>query len=97
MITDANGNFAGIDLESSKLTKVEKAAVNALLQENAYGSEIKVSYETDGDSVTGVKYNIPVPAEYTAYKNVKVVIKDDEGNLHFVDFSVEKGYIVFEF
>ena len=29
--------------------------------------------------------------------DVKVVIKDDAGTLHTVDFKIEKGYIVFTF
>ena len=94
---DASGNAVGFTIESSKLTKAEKAALNALLQDTAYGSEVKVSYTTDGTAVTNVTYSIPVPDEYKDYENVKVVVKDDEGNLHAVDFKIEKGYIVFTF
>lgn len=97
LATDASGNLANFDVESSKLSRVEKAALNALLQQDAYGSEVKISYETDGNTVTNLTYHIPVPAEYTEYKNVMVVVKDDNGELHFVDFKIEKGYIVFEF
>lgn len=94
---DASGNAVGFTIENSKLTKAEKAALNALLQDTAYGSEIKVSYATDGTTVTNVTYSIPVPDEYKDYENVKVVVKDDEGNFHAVDFKIEKGYIVFTF
>ena len=94
---DASGNAVGFTIENSKLTKAEKAALNALLQDTAYGSEIKVSYTTDGTTVTNVTYSIPVPDEYKDYENVKVVIKDDDGNFHAVDFKIEKGYIVFTF
>jgi|GEM_PF-1368057 len=95
--TDANGGLADFAIASSKLTKAEKAALNALLQQEAYGSEVKVSYETDGSAITGITYNIPVPVEYTEYENVKVVVKDEDGKIHFVDFRIEKGYIVFSF
>ena len=94
---DASGNAVGFTVENAKLTKAEKAALNALLQDTAYGSEIKVSYTTDGTTVTNVTYSIPVPDEYKDYENVKVVIKDDAGTLHTVDFKIEKGYIVFTF
>ena len=94
--TDANGNIA-MDVAASKLTKSEKAALNALLQQEAYGAEVKISYETDGDAITGITYSIPVPAEYTEYTDVRVVIKDEDGDIHFVDFKIEKGYIVFTF
>ena len=94
---DASGNAVGFTIENAKLTKAEKAALNALLQDTAYGSEIKVSYTTDGTTVTNVTYSIPVPDEYKDYENVKVVIKDDAGTLHTVDFKIEKGYIVFTF
>jgi|GEM_PF-3460509 len=94
--TDANGNIA-MDVAASKLTKREKAALNALLQQEAYGAEVKISYETDGTAITGITYSIPVPAEYTEYTDVRVVIKDEDGKIHFVDFKIEKGYIVFTF
>lgn len=94
---DASGNAVGFAIENSKLTKAEKAALNALLQDTAYGSEVKVSYTTDGTTVTNVTYSIPVPDEYKDYENVKIVVKDDEGNLHAVDFKIEKGYFVFTF
>ena len=97
MVTDASGALAELAVASSKLTKAEKAAVNALLQQEAYGSEIKVSYETDGEAVQNVTYHIPVPAAYTEYENVMIVVKDDDGKIHFVDFRVEKGYLVFNF
>lgn len=95
--TDASGNVADIDIATSKLSKYEREALNALLQETAYGSEVKVSYKVEGDTVTDVTYSIPVPAEYSKMTNVKVVIKDDNGVLHTVDFVIEKGYIVFTF
>ena len=47
--------------------------------------------------MTNVTYSIPVPDAYKDYENVKVIVKDDEGNLHAVDFKIEKGYIVFTF
>ena len=94
---DASGNTVGFSIENSKLTKAEKEALNALLQDTAYGSEVKVSYTTDGTVVTNVTYSIPVPDAYKDYENVKVIVKDDEGNLHAVDFKIEKGYIVFTF
>ena len=94
--TDANGDVA-YDVVTSKLTKSEKAALNALLQEDAYGSEVKVSYETNGAAITNVTYNIPVPAAYTDYTDVRIAIKDDDGKIYFVDFEIEKGYIVFTF
>lgn len=94
---DQSGNPVDFAVASSKLTKSEKAALNALLQDTAYGSEVKVSYSTDGTTVTNITYSIPLPDEYSDYQNVKVVVKDDEGNLHAVDFKVEKGYIVFTF
>lgn len=94
---DASGNAVGFSIENAKLTKAEKAVLNALLQDTAYGSEVKVSYTTDGTTVTNVTYSIPVPDEYKDYENVKVVVKDDDGNFHTVDFKIEKGYIVFTF
>lgn len=94
---DASGNTVGFSIENSKLTKAEKEALNALLQDTAYGSEVKVSYTTDGTVVTNVTYSIPVPDAYKDYENVKVVIRDDDGGLHTVDFKIEKGYIVFTF
>lgn len=94
---DASGNAVDFSVESSKLTKAEKEALNALLQSTAYGSEVKVSYTTDGTTVTNVTYSIPVPDAYKDYDNVKVVVKDDDGVLHTVDFKIEKGYIVFTF
>lgn len=97
MATDASGALADLAVASSKLTKAEKAAINALLQQDAYGSEIKVSYETDGTTVTGITYYLPVPAAYTEYDNVMIVVKDDAGKIHFVDFRIEKGYLVFNF
>ncbi len=97
LATDASGNLADLAIESSKLTKGERAALNALLQQDAYGSEVKISYETDASGVTNITYSIPVPAEYTEYENVKVVVRDDEGKIHFVNFMIDKGYIVFTF
>lgn len=94
---DASGNAVGFSVESAKLSKSEKAVLNALLQDTAYGSEIKVSYTTDGTTITNVTYSIPVPDEYKDYENVKVVVKDDDGTLHVVDFKIEKGYIIFTF
>ncbi len=93
---DANGSLADVDIALSKLTKAEREVVNALLQDTAYGSEVKVSYDVDGN-VTGVTYSIPLPAEYADMQNVQVIVKDDEGKLHVVEFTVEKGYIVFTF
>ncbi|MBE6679582.1 MAG: hypothetical protein E7598_03570 [Ruminococcaceae bacterium] len=95
--TDANGNLADIDVATSKLTTAEKEVLNALLQDTSYGSEVKVSYKVDGDNITDITYSIPLPAEYSDLKNVKVVVKDDNGTLHTVEFTVEKGYIVFKF
>lgn len=95
--TDASGNLADIDVATSKLTSVEKEVLNALLQDTSYGSEVKVSYKVDGDKVTDITYSIPLPAEYANLRNVKVVVKDDDGTLHTVEFTVEKGFIVFKF
>ncbi len=93
---DSTGNLADFDIVTSKLTKSEREVLNALLQDTAYGSEIKVSYKTNGDE-TNITYSIPLPAEYADMENVKVVVKDDDGKLHNVEFTVEKGYIVFTF
>ena len=95
--TDAEGNLADFAVENSKLTKGERAALNALLQQDAYGTEVKISYETDASGVTNITYSIPVPVEYTDYENVRIVVRDDEGKIHFVEFRIEKGYIVFTF
>lgn len=95
--TDANGNLADLDVATSKLTSAEKEVLNALLQDTSYGSEVKVSYKVDGDNVTDITYSIPLPAEYADLKNVKVVVKDENGTLHAVEFTVEKGFIVFKF
>ncbi len=95
--TDAEGNLADFAVENSKLTKGERAALNALLQQDAYGAEVKISYETDGETITNITYSIPVPAEYTDYENVRIVVRDDDGKIHFVEFQIEKGYIVFTF
>ena len=97
LATDAQGNAADLDIALSKLSKYERVAINSLLQETAYGSEVKVSYSVDGEGVTNITYSIPVPAEYNDMTNVKVVVKDDEGKFHVVDFKLEKGYIVFTF
>ena len=78
------------------LSSTEKAALNALLQDTSYGSEVKVSYVAK-DAGTSIVYSIPLPTEYAAMHNLKIVVKDDNGTLHTVDFKVEKGYIVFEF
>ncbi|MBQ8836854.1 MAG: hypothetical protein IJ002_05025, partial [Clostridia bacterium] len=91
--TDASGNLANLDIIASKLTKAEKA----LLTAPSYGSELKISYKVEGDVVTGIIYSIPLPAEYKDYKNVQIVVKDDDGETYLVDFKVEKGYLVFEF
>lgn len=93
---DANGNLADVEVALSKLSKTERAAINALIQDAAYGSEVKVSYDVDGN-VTGVTYSIPLPAEYADMQNLQVIVKDDEGKLHVVQFTIEKGYIVFTF
>ena len=95
LAVDSNG--ALVDIDSLKLSKAEKAALNALLQDTEYGSEVKVSYQTKGNVVTGVTYSIPVPAEYKDMQNVKIVVKDDNGELHTVAFTIEKGYFVFNF
>ncbi len=93
---DANGALADVEIAVSKLTSAEKAVINALLQETAYGSEVKVSYDVEGN-VTGITYSIPLPAEYEGMTNLQVIVKDDDGTLHAVQFTVEKGYIVFTF
>ncbi|MBQ8836594.1 MAG: hypothetical protein IJ002_03685 [Clostridia bacterium] len=95
--TNADGSLSDVTVDSLKLTAVEKAALNALLQDTNYGSEIKVSYKTSDDVGTDIIYSIPLPAEYADMQNLKIVVKDDEGNLHSVDFEIEKGYIVFTF
>jgi len=95
--TDASGNVADFDIALSKLTKYERAAINALIQDTSYGSEVKVSYTVDADGATNVTYSIPVPAEYNDMTNVKVVVKDDDGKFHVVDFKLDMGYIVFTF
>ena len=83
-------------IEKLRLTKAQRTALTALLQEVSYGSEIKVSYKTDG-SDTGITYSIPLPEGYVDLKNIKVVVKEDDGTLTEVDFAVDKGYIVFTF
>ncbi len=95
--TGADGSIADLDIASSKLSKYEREALNSLLQSTSYGSEVKVSYKVEGDTVTGITYSIPVPAEYSKMTNVKVIVKDDSGVLHTVDFVIEKGYFVFTF
>ena len=95
--TTANGGVADLEIATSKLSKTEKAALNALLQDTAYGSEIKVSYDVEGNTVSNITYSIPVPEEYAKLAGVKIVVKDDEGKLHVVDFKIDKGYFVFTF
>lgn len=95
--TDASGNLADLEVVTSKLSSAEKAVLNALLQDTAYGSEVKVSYEVEGDAITNITYSIPLPAEYADMQNVKVIVKDDNGDLHMVEFTIDKGYIVFTF
>lgn len=95
--TDANGNLAGLDVVTNKLTSAEKSVLNALLQDTSYGSEVKVSYQVEGDSITNITYSIPLPVEYADMQNVQVIVKDDDGKLHVVQFTIDKGYIVFTF
>jgi len=97
MAVDASGKLADFSVASMKLSKAEKEVLDALLQQNAYGSEVKVSYETDGDVVKNVFYMIPVPAEYTEYENIRVVVREEDGTMHYVYFEIDKGYIVFTF
>lgn len=94
--TNADGSLSDVSVDTLKLSSVEKAALNALLQDSEYGSEVKVSYSADG-AVANMTYSIPLPAAYEHMHNLKIVVKDDEGKLHTVDFKIEKGYIVFEF
>ncbi|MBQ4556990.1 MAG: hypothetical protein IJA60_05025, partial [Clostridia bacterium] len=94
---DANGNLANFSIENTKLSKSEKVVLNELLQKNTYGSEVKVSYETEGDVVKNIVYMIPVPKEYADYENIRVIVRDDNGEMHDVYFEIEKGYIVFVF
>ena len=93
---DASGNLADVEIATSKLSKAEKAVIDSLIQDAAYGSEVKVSYNVDG-SVANVTYSIPLPAEYADMQNLQVIVKDDDGQLHVVTFQIEKGYIVFTF
>ena len=97
LAVNASGALADFSVDTLKLSKSEKAALSALLQRDAYGSEVKISYEMNGTGVTNITYYIPVPAEYNDYENAKVVVRDDDGNIHFVEFKIEKGYIVFTF
>ncbi len=94
---DESGKLADLEVATSKLTKAEREVLNALLQDTSYGSEVKVSYEVEGDTVTNITYSIPLPTEYANLENVKVIVKDDDGKLHVVEFKIEKGYIVFTF
>ena len=94
---DESGNIADLEVATSKLTKTEKEVLNALLQDTAYGSEVKVSYKVEGEKVTGVTYSIPLPAEFANMHNVKVVVKDSDGTLKTVEFTIDKGYIVFAY
>ena len=94
--TSLDGSLTDISVESLKLSSVEKAVLNELLQDTNYGSEIKVSYVAH-DAGTDIVYSIPLPEEYASMRNLKVIVKDDEGNIHTVDFKIEKGYIVFTF
>ncbi len=94
--TNADGSLSDVSVDTLKLSNVEKAALDALLQDTAYGSEVKVSYSANGAGMDMV-YSIPLPAAYENMRNLKIVVKDDEGKLHTVDFKIEKGYIVFEF
>ena len=82
--TTANGGNAGLDVVTSKLNKYEKEALNALVNETVYGSEIKVSYEVKGNTVSNITYSIPVPEEYAKMAGVKIVVKDDDGKLHAI-------------
>ena len=95
--TDANGSLANLVVDSYKLSKKDREALNVLLQSTAYGSEVKVSYDVEGDVITNITYRIPLPAEYKDMENVKVVVKDDSGAIHTVEFTVEQGYIVFTY
>ncbi len=94
--TNADGSLSDVDVNLLKLSSVEKVALNALLQATSYGSEVKVSYSAS-DAGTDITYSIPLPAEYAAMRNLKVVVKDEDGKLHTIDFKIEKGYIVFTF
>lgn len=93
---DSTGALADVAIATSKLTKAEKASINALLQDTVYGAEVKVSYDVDGN-VTGITYSIPLPAEFAEMQNLQIVVKDEEGNLHVVQFNIEKGYMVFTY
>ena len=97
MAINKDGSLSDVSIDNLKLTKAEKAALDALLQDGAYGSEVKVSYKVNGDTVTDITYSIPLPKEYADMYNLKIVVKDDDGTLHYVDFEIEKGYIVFKY
>ncbi len=97
LAVDASGNLADFSVENTKLSKAEKAVLNELLQQSAYGSEVKVSYETDGEAVLNTVYMLPVPKEYADYENIRVIVREDNGEMHDVYFEIEKGYIVFVF
>ena len=96
LAVDASGSLADFSVDRLKLTKAEKAALNALLRKSEYGSEVKISYTTDGNVVTGITYSIPMPAEYMDMQNVKVYVRDGDV-FTSVSFAVERGYIVFTY
>ena len=96
LAVDASGAFADFSVDTLKLTKGEKAALNALLQKTEYGSEIKISYTTDGTVVTGITYSIPLPAEYMDMENIRIYVRDGDV-FTSVNFEVERGYIVFTY
>lgn len=96
LAVDASGALADFSVDILKLTKNEKAALNALLQKTEYGSEVKISYTTDGNAVTGITYSIPIPAEYKDMENIRIYVRDGDA-FTAVNFELERGYIVFTY
>ena len=96
LAVDANGALADFSVDTLKLTKSEKAALNALLQKTEYGSEVKISYTTDGSVITGITYSIPLPATYADMENIRIYVRDG-AVFTSVDFEIERGYIVFTY
>ncbi|MBQ9429242.1 MAG: hypothetical protein IJU41_06840, partial [Clostridia bacterium] len=90
---DENGKTT--DIDAKKLSKSQKAVVNAFLSTTEIGTEVKYAYKVNANGTA--TFSIPLPEKYADLKNVKVMVKGDDGKITEVQFTVDRGYIVFTY
>ncbi|MBQ7661334.1 MAG: hypothetical protein IJS44_04700 [Clostridia bacterium] len=90
---DENGKTT--DIDTAKLSKSQKAVVNAFLSQAAIGTEVKYAFKVNANGTA--TFSIPLPEKYADLKNVKVIVKDDDGKLTEVAYTIDRGYIVFTY